>query len=322
MDDARRRFLQQVAAAAAAVLAPAASPRAQLRRVTIGANPAGTNFNVIAGGFAKAIQQKLGIQSTVRPYSGSSVYVPLLQRGEITLGINSGIDSYLAYNGERPYPAPMSNLRGLMAVYPLGYMYWVRADAPIRRLEDLRGRRVVLNYRGLVPLDRLNRAVLATAGLGEADVVPVTAAGLPEGARLVAEGRADAVAMGYRLPLVLQAHASLPDGLRFLALGSDEGKVADMMPGAWAATVTPDATTVGIEAPARFAMYDTYLNGGVHLSDEDAYSIVKVLYESWPELQRDYALLRAVGRSELAPSTNPHPYHPGAAAYFKEIGLA
>ena len=114
MNEARRRILLAAAGAAVHGLAPR-TLRAELRRVTIGANPAGTNFNVIAGGFAKVIQQKLGIASIVRPYSGSSVYLPMLQRGEITLGINSGIDSYLAYNGDAPYPAPMQNLRALMA---------------------------------------------------------------------------------------------------------------------------------------------------------------------------------------------------------------
>lgn len=316
----RRRFMLRAGQAALAASLPRLS-LAQLRRITIGANPAGTNFNVIAGGFAKALQETLRVQSTVRPYSGSSVYVPLLQRGEITLGINSGIDSFLAYRGEPPYGVQMTNLRGLMAVYPLGYMFWVRADSSIRSLEDLRGRRVVLNYRGLVPLDRLNRAVLATAGLGEDDVVAVTAAGLPEGARLVAEGRADAVAMGYRLPIVKQAHASLPGGLRFLRLGDDESRIAAIMPGAWAATVVPDATSVGIEGPTRFANYDTYLNGGVHISDDDAYSIVKVLHEAWPQLQRDYPLLRDVRSEDLASASNPHPYHPGAIAYFREAGL-
>src|SRR5690606_19698651 len=186
---------------------------AALRRVTIGANPAGTNFNVIAGGFAQLIQRRLGIPSIVRPYAGSSAYVPLLHRGEITLGINAGIDSYLAFRGEPPYGAPMTRIRALMAVYPLGYAYWVKASSGLRRLEDLRGRRVVLNYRSLVQLSRLNRAILASAGLREQDVEVVTAAGLPEGASLVAEGRADAVAMGYRLPLVLQMQATIPGGL-------------------------------------------------------------------------------------------------------------
>ena len=303
-----------------AMMLPGASSAA-LRRVTIGANPAGTNFNVIAGGFAQLIQRRLGIPSIVRPYAGSSAYVPLLHRGEITLGINASIDSYLAYRGEAPYIAPLTRIRALMAIYPLGYAYWVKASSGLRRLEDLRGRRVVLNYRSLVQLSRLNRAILASAGLGEQDVEVVTAAGLPEGASLVAEGRADACAMGYRLPLVLQMHATIPGGLRFLPVGGDEAKVGEIMPGAWVDTIEPSGTTVGIDGPIRVAMYDTYLTAGLHIEDEDAYRLVELLYGSWEELQRDYTLLADVPRSSLVPSNNPLPYHAGAVAYFKDAGL-
>jgi TRAP transporter TAXI family solute receptor len=317
--DLTRRQLLAGAACGVGLLAAPAWPA--LRRVTIGANPAGTNFNVIAGGFAKVIQQKLHIPSIVRPYSGSSVYVPLLERGEITLGVNSSLDSYLAFRGEPPYSSPFTRLRALMAVYPLGYMFWVAADSTIRRIEDLAGQRVVLNYRSLVPLDRLNRAVLATGGLTENDVEAVTAAGLPEGARLVAEGRADAVAMGYRLPLVKQMYASMPAGLRFLPLGPQEGRVSDLMPGAWVATVTPTPTDVGLDGTTRSAFYDTYLNSGLHITDDDARSIVATLHKSWSELQRDYPLLQDVQVDSLVPANNPHPYHAGAVAYYRSVGL-
>ena len=95
------------------------------------------------------------------------------------------------------------------------------------------GRRVVVNYRGLVGLDLLNRAILATGGLTETDVEAVTTAGLVEGARAVAEGRADAVAMGYRLPVVSQMQATIPGGIRFLSMGTDESRLAAQLPGAW-----------------------------------------------------------------------------------------
>ena len=314
----RRSF---VAGAVAASVAACAPVDGRIGRITIGANPAGTNFNLVAGGFAKALQESLGVPSIVRPYSGSSVYIPMLQRGEITLGINSSIDSYLSFTGQAPYAAPMTRLRALMSVYPLGYMYWVRASSGMRRVEDLRGKRVVLNYRGLVPLDRLNRAILATAGLSEADVVQVTAAGLPEGARIVNEGRADAVAMGYRLPLVLQMHASISGGLRFLTMGRDEGKVAELMPGAGVITVSPDAGTVGIGAPTRLAVYDTYLNTGLHLSERDGHRIVGALHAAWQDLRRDYGVLSEVEPLALAPAAPPHPYHAGAAAFFRDAGL-
>lgn len=298
-----------------------ARARAQVRRITIGANPAGTNFNLVAGGFAKVLQETLDVPSILRPYSGSSVYVPMLERGEITLGINSSMDAYLAYSGQAPYPAPMRRLRTLMAVYPLGYMYWVRASAGLTRIEDLRGRRVVLNYRGLPPLDRLNRAILASGGLTEDDVDAVTAAGLPEGARLVAEGRADAVAMGYRLPLVRQMHAGVPGGIRFLTMGRDEAKVAEIMPGASVITVEPGEAVVGIDRPTRLGVYQTYLNTGTHLSNDDAYRITAAIHAAWSGLRKDYAVLAPVEPTALSPQSPPIPYHEGAVAYLRDQGL-
>jgi hypothetical protein len=314
----RRRLLGSSVAALGSLGAGAL--RAALSRITIGANPAGTNFNLVAGGFAKVLQESLGIASIVRPYSGSSVYIPMLERGELALGINSSIDSYLAFAGEPPYPVAMRQLRTLLAVYPLGYMYWSRADEGLRTVADLAGRRVVLNYRGLVPLDRLNRAILATGGLTEDDVIAVTAAGLPEGARLVAEGRADAVAMGYRLPLVRQMHASIPGGLRFLTLGPAEHRVAEIMPGAGVIGVDPGQGTVGIAQPSRLAVYDTYLNTGTHVDDADAQAITAAIDRAWAGLRRDYAVLTPVEPAALAPPAPPLPYHSGARAHWQAAG--
>jgi len=315
-----RRNLLAVGIGSAVFSGLARRAAAQTRRITIGANPAGTNFNLVAGGFAKVIQETLKIPSIVRPYSGSSVYIPLLQRGEIALGVNSGIDSYLSFTGQAPYPAAMTNLRALMAIYPLGYMYWVRRNSGLRRIEDLKGKRVVINYRGLVVLDRLNRAVLASGGLSEKDIVPVTAAGLPEGARAVLEGRADAVAMGYRLPLVTQMNSSIPGGLRFLTMGADEAKVADIMPGAWVTSLTPGPAVVGVSEPIRISSYQTYLNTGTHLEESLAYDVTRTLHEAWPELRGDYAVLAPVTADELSPADNPHPYHAGAERYLSDTG--
>jgi TRAP transporter TAXI family solute receptor len=315
----RRGFLARSVAACLGATATVAT--AQLRRISIGSNPAGTNFHLVAGGLAKLYQEQLDIPSIVRPYSGSSVYLPMLQRGEIPLGINSSIDSYLAFRGLDPFPAPLRNVRALFGVYPLGYMFWTRASDGLTRIEDLRGRRVVVNYRGLVGLDLLNRAILATGGLTDADIEPVTVAGLGEGARAVLEGRADAVAMGYRLPLITQMHASIPGGLRFLTMGDDEQRLSDAMPGAWVDQIGPTEATAGIEGPVRIANYQTWLNSGLHLSEDDAYRLVATAHRNWASLQRDYAVLAPVHSDQLGPVPSALPFHEGAIAYFRDAGL-
>ncbi|HMB73716.1 MAG TPA: hypothetical protein VKQ06_09105, partial [Gammaproteobacteria bacterium] len=134
-------------------------------------------------------------------------------------------------------------------------------------------------------------------------------------------GRADAVAMGYRLPLVSQMHASIPGGVRFLSMGESEDRLAEMMPGAWVDTIEPGRATVGIEAPIRIANYQTWLNSGVHVANDDAFRLTESAHLNWQTLQRDYAVLAPVPATALAPVPAALPYHDGAIRYFTEAGL-
>ncbi len=294
---------------------------AQLQRIAIGSNPAGTNYYVVASGVAKLLQDETGIPSTVRPFSGSSVYMPMLQRGEIALGINTQIDSLAAYTALDPYPASMSNLRLVAAMMPLRDNFMVRADSGMATVEDLRGARVVVTIRSNVALDRWHRALLATGGLGPDDVDIVSVASLPDGVRLLTEGRVDAAPIGIATALARQAEATIPGGIRFIGVGRNEAALLDTMPGAHVDVMTPDMAAVGVREPTRLARFATYLNTGAHLAEDDAYLIAATIHRHWETLRRDYALLSAVEPGSLAPSDSPHPYHPGAARYFREAGL-
>lgn len=307
--------------AAIGLIAVAGAAEAKLNRITVGTNPAGTMYNTLGGGFAKLLQEKHGIPGTARPFSGSSIYLPMLQRGEITLGMNSSNDSSLAFGGIEPYRARLSNLRAIMAVWPLPYQYWAKASSGIRRIEDLKGKRVVVTYRANASLARLNRAILATGGLTEKDVTPVTVAGIPQSLRAVVEGRAVAAAIALAIAPIRRTHAAVQGGVRILEMGKDEAALGKIMPGSWVTTSNPRKGNVGVEKPIRIAMFHTYLNTGKHLTEADAYMIVKTIHQNWKSLQQDYPVLRRTPAAKVAPSDNPHPYHRGAVKYYKEAGL-
>src|SRR5690606_4835879 len=165
-------------------------------QITIGSNPSGTHVYAVAAGLAKVLQERGGMRATMRPYTGSSVYLPMLQRGEIAFGLDTGIDSYLAFAGLPPYTEPMDRLRAVGVMFPLPIMYMVRADSGLTRIEDLRGKRVVIAFRANAALEQLHDAILATGGLTPDDVQPVVVAGLPDAMRMLTEGRADAVPTG------------------------------------------------------------------------------------------------------------------------------
>ena len=302
---------------------PAAESSAgsELRELTIAANPAGTHSFTVAGGLARVLQESRGVRTTIRPFSGSSVYLPMLQRGELALGLNTGIDSFVAYRGLPPYESAMPNLRLLGMMFPLRIMYMVRADSDLRSIEDLHGQRVVVIFRANAALEQLHRGILATGGITVDDVDSMTVAGLPEAMRMLTEGRADAVPTGMNTALSLQVDSTLPGGVRYLTMGRDEARLAETMPGARIVTVLPDATTPGVEGPTRVSRVPDFLNTGTHLSDDEAYAIIRTIHENWDELRSTYAQMSTTRVEEIVPADNLHPYHPGAIRYFREAGL-
>jgi len=291
----------------------------QLRRIAIGSNPAGTNYFLVASGIAKLLQDETQIQSTVRPFSGSSVYIPMLQRGEIALGMNTQLDTYVAYSGIDPYPVSMTNLRLLVSLMPLLDNFLVREDSGIETIEDLAGRRVITAIRSNVALERWHLALLETGGLGSDDIDVVSVGSLPDGIRMLTEGRVDAAPIGLDTALARQADATIPGGVRFVGMGADESKVLESLPGA--RVDFADSASVGIPESTRVARFDSYLNTGPHVSADDAYLIVKTIHEQWESLRQDYSLLGPVSADMIAPADSPHPYHPGAVRYWREVGL-
>ena len=260
-------------------------------------------------------------KSGVKPFSGSSVYLPMLQRGEVALGLNTNIDGYLSYRGLPPYSTPMTNLRTLGMVFPLNITFMVRADSDLYRIEDLRGQRVVVRFRANVALEQLHRGILATAGLDFDDVEAMTVAGLGEAATALREGRADAVPIGIGTALGMETNASLSDGIRYLTMGQNEARLAEVMPGTRVVTIEPGANSVGISDPIRVSSVPDMLNTGVHMSDEQAYLIVSTIHTNWDALREDVSLIADIPAEDLAPADNMHPYHPGAVRYYREVGL-
>lgn len=290
-------------------------------QLTIGANPAGTHVYAVAAGLAKVLQDSDTARATIRPYSGSSVYLPQLQRGEMDVGLNTSIDSFLSYRGLAPWETPLTNLRALGMMFPLPIMYMVRADSDMHTVEDLRGKSVVVTFRANASLAQLHEGILLTGGLTLDDVTPIAVAGLPDAMKMLTEGRADAVPTGLNTALALQVNSSLPSGIRYLQMGSDEARLGETMPGSRVVVIEPDENSVGMDGPVRVSGILDYLNTGAHLSDDVAYTIIKTIHQNWETLRRDYSQIRPVTAAEVLPDMLTHPFHPGAVRYWREAGL-
>ena len=192
---------------------------AKLKRITIGSNPQGSVYFLLASGFAKLFQEKMGIRSNAQPHAGSSVYLPLMNVGEITLGMNSSLDSGMAWSAVAPYKSATKNIRAIARVWILPYAYMAKESSGIKTLADLKGKRVVVKFKTNVSLAAANKVILSSAGLKLTDVTPVQSGGVVASIGMVVRGRVDAAPIATGMPALRKAHATVPGGLRIIPIG-------------------------------------------------------------------------------------------------------
>jgi TRAP transporter TAXI family solute receptor len=301
------------------VVALALPASAQVKRVTIGTNPAGSLYYALGGGLAKVFTEKMGVQAIVQPYAGSSVYLPLINGNEVTTGLSSTLDSGAAYRGADGRQ-PMKNLRSIARIFSLPYTFMVRADSGLKTIADLKGKKVVMVFKALRGLQPMNEAMIRAGGLQLSDITPVTVSGLKQGVDAVLDKTADATAVAASIAMVKEAHASIPGGIRYLSItgaNANDEFMAKTLPGSAVMQLKPNPRMPEVTEPVTIGTYHVYLIAGAKVSDADATKMTNVLIDNWAALQKDYPALRASKVEDLSLPANVVPYHPGAIAAYK-----
>jgi TRAP transporter TAXI family solute receptor len=185
--------LALLVAATAAVAWADTLPKA----VTIGSNPPGTGYYAVASGLAKVVSQGTPMQMAVQPHSGTSTMLPLLNTGEMEFGTINAVDVGLAYRGpgykvggRNPFQHS-PNVRVIQRGSPLLVGLLVRKDSPIKRVQDVKGKRMTGEYPAHLAVWYNMFGHLASAGLGWSDVKVVPVPAVNDGVDALVQGRAD-----------------------------------------------------------------------------------------------------------------------------------
>ena len=176
----------------AAVFAIAFAAPAMAEGVTvIASNPQGSIYYTVCAAIAKEMDGKLGMSVRVQPMGGSTVYIPILNRGEVEFALTNIFDTMTAYAGKENFKVANPNLRVVAAMFPITAAYLVPDDSPVQTVADLKGKTLPGVFKaqtiGLV----LQASVLATAGLTDKDVRIVPTATQFSGVDLLADGKVE-----------------------------------------------------------------------------------------------------------------------------------
>jgi TRAP transporter TAXI family solute receptor len=321
-----RRMLM---ATISALLFPIGFAQAQQlpKSVTVGTNPAGTVFFALAGGLAKVISDTAPFQAVVQPYTGTSTFLPLLDNGELDLGVVNAVDMGQAYQGparlkiggRNPFPH-VPNTRLLMRGSPLTASLVVRKDSLIKTVYDVKGKRVTGEYPAHLAVWTSVYGSLATGGLSWDDVKVVPVPAVNEGIDALVQGRADVSNHAVGSAKVKEADAAI--GVRYLSLDCSpqgEERIKKAVPGYYLTTLKSGSST-GIVGDTCVQSYDIYFVGHKALSSQAVQATLKALWDNVEKLPPLHPQFKEWTRERAASADVTMPYHPAAIDFYKEKG--
>jgi uncharacterized protein len=285
--------------------------------VTLATATPGGGFPVFGQAFAETIHAAdPTLEIEQRNTKGSTENVPLLERGEVDLGLVQGEVVHEALTGVGRAPA---HLAILVAMYSSPGMFVVRGESPYRSVADLRGQPVAFGARGS-GLVILARYVLDGLGLDQQkdfQAIFLDAAG--DGPAMVLDGRAAALwGGGIGWPgFVTMAKA----GGRFIAPSAPEierirARHAFLKPLTIAAGSYP-----GQDAPIHSVGSWSFVMARPTLPDDVAYRLARALHRGEADLARRLPQAsETTAENTVAAAPRPELIHPGVARYLREIG--
>jgi TRAP transporter TAXI family solute receptor len=276
--------------------------------------PPGTLNHTTASAISKVVKEKGGTNMLVQPTAGDNVINPLVGRGEVEIGITNIMEIQDALDGG------LKDMRIITAVHALRTPLFVRKDSGMFKNADLKGKRVTMGYSAMRNIDKTMRAMLASAGLTDADIKPVLVPNVVRSADEFMAGNADMFSFAFGGPKVKEADATV-GGIRALEIDETGMPAAKkIMPWAYLTQIGPGPIFTGVEKPMKVYSFDNVIIASAKVSDDLVYKILDLMEKNKDELIAVQPVLRewtpAFGYKQYGV-----PYHPGALKFFKERNL-
>ena len=277
----------------------------------------------ITAGVKAIVERELpGVEIDMTVTQGGVENARLLQVGEVemangnTLGAYSVHHGAFAAEGEDPFP-------GLVALLP-SYTWEIGtmgpADSEVETFRDLVGQRIGMGPLGSGAEATASQA-LAAMGLSDDDFARVQRSAPAQAFGSLAAGTVDAVIWGTAHPAGAIVEQLATRGLRFVSFAEEDmAAVVAAYPYFHFGYVDPTLYE-GIAEEALWVGGGTHFWVSAEIDESLVYEIVRVVWENRAELEERHPSQERLNDDLVRMQAELLPMHPGAARYFREIGV-
>jgi len=310
------RWMAAAVAVAAFLTTPGAHAQAFINVLTGGTSgvyyPLGVAISKIYGD--KIPNVKTQVQAT----KASVENLILLQqgRGEIAFALGDSLKAAWEGDEEAGFKIKLDKLRTIGAIYPNYIQIVATAESGIKTLADLKGKS--LSVGAPKSGTELNsRAILAAAGMTYKDMGKVEYLPFAESVDLMKNRQLNATLQSAGLGVASLKDLSTSTEITVVSVPK---ATVDKIGPPFVSVNIPANTYTGQDKDVPTAAVVNHLVTSSAVSDDLAYQMTKLIFESLPELANAHAAGKEI-KLDKAAGGSPVPLHPGAIRYYKEKGL-
>jgi len=281
-------------------------------------------YYVLGNGMAQMWNSKVpGVRATAQATEASVQNLNLLQKKEADVGFSMNQVVGNAYQGKDKFQGRANkDLRVMTGLYPNVVQIVVPAKSNVKSIKDFEGKRFVPGAAGsgtevscreifsLYGIDYMNKKNM------KADFV-----GFTEAVELIKNGQSDGAFISAGVPNSAIMDLSNSTNVKLVSLEKDMiEKICKEMPWYYPAVIkanTYKGQTEDIQTVAQANLLVTRAD----LPEDLIYQLTKAIYDNQKDLINAHSAAKDITKDNALKGLMGVPVHPGAAKYFKEIGL-
>ena len=296
---------------------------AQAQNISIGTGGTGGVYYPLGGGMAAVLSKHVpGMQATAEVTGGSVANLQLINTGKPYIGLTMADATLDAYKGQDKFAGKPVPVRTLAVLYP-NRMHVVTTTATgIKKIADLKGKRVSTGSGGSAT-EVMAFRVIEAAGLDKDKDMTRERLGVAESVSALKDRKIDAFFWVGGLPTAAVTDLANSPGVTIQMI--DHADLVPAMNKKYGNLYVKDTISKdvykGMAADNQQATVMNILVTHEKMDEKTAYNIVKTIFEKRDELIAVHKEAQNIKLENQKAEASSIPFHPGAIKYFAEKGI-
>ncbi|MCR4579063.1 MAG: TAXI family TRAP transporter solute-binding subunit [Treponema sp.] len=256
---------------------------------------------------------------TAQATGASAENLRLINKGEAEFAtVQNDVMDY-AYHGTALFDGEvLENIMTVGTLYPEVVQIAVSESSGITSIEDFKGKRISVGDAGS-GVEFNAKQILEGYGLTFDDIKKSNLS-FKESAEGIQNGTLDGCFITAGVPNSALQELAFTAGLKLIPISGDEADIICSKYNYYTQTTIPGGTYKGTDEDTPALAIKATLAVSSKLDEETVYNMTKALFENLDELGQAHAKGKEVSAASAVTGVSV-PFHPGAAKYYKEIGL-